>query len=187
MATRGVLTSTASAGSAGLEAWASALWASVSHHASRKAGYKFVPTLYSPGRRWEAAQAKPDRPRPCMPIVMGGGVPTTSPTCFLVSPQPCLRSYHEGPNALLPRPGAPCSPEGPEVWPHGCSLDVTVPQLPRAHHSGPPRLAFRRHLAALWPRSRSSGPCSLGRLQDTGAWSWVPEPRWAEQAPTTQN
>lgn len=142
VATRGVLTSTASAGSAGLEAWASALWASVSHHASRKAGYKFVPTLYSPGRRWEAAQAKPDRPRPCMPIVMGGGVPTTSPTCFLVSPQPCLRSYHEGPNALLPRPGAPCSPEGPEVWPHGCSLDVTVPQLPPGPPLGAPQTGF---------------------------------------------
>lgn len=188
VATRGVLISTASAGSAGLEAWASALWASVSHHASRKAGYKFVPTLYSPGRRWEAAQAKPDRPRPCMPIVMGWGGPLPplqhaswchpSPACEATTRAQTPSSPDPGPHVLLR--GQKCG-HMDAAWTSLC------PSCPRAHHSGPPRLAFRRHLAALWPRSRSSGPCSLGRLQDTGAWSWVPEPRWAEQAPTTQN
>lgn len=67
---------------------------------------------------------------------------------------------------------------------HWMSLCSSFPQ---ANHSGHPRLASRRYLAALWPQSHSSGPCSLDQLQDTGAWGRMPEPCWAEQAPMIQN
>lgn len=169
MATRGVLTSTASAGSAGLEAWASALWASVSHHASRKAGYKFVPTLYSPGRRWEAAQAKPDRPRPCMPIVMGGGSLPPLQHASWCHPSPACEATTRAQTPSSPDPGPHVLLRGQKCGHMDAAWTSLCPSCPGPTTRGPPDwlsediwLPFGPGHAPLdpapWAGSRTPGP-----------------------------